>query len=270
MYTKTWKWPGLTAWAWACGALTLTACGASAGSPSTEGSETAQVGSVEAALENPVIKCQQDQASCVGSAKDANGFMTCNGTFRSCLDDAAKAGQEAAKAVQDCRDQARDCVTKGGASAAMSCRTDYETCVQGAMGTMGTMGTGPTGAGPTLPNFPQLPAAGRRAPRLPIGGGLAFPNPGGPRLPGAGAGAPRLPPRFPFAGAPAFPGLAGRGAEPPRRPVPPAEQCFADLRECVRMPGSNFEKCAMTARECLRSPGQGAAGSGETGGTGGM
>jgi hypothetical protein len=251
--------------------LTLTACGASAASPSTQSNESPQVESALAALENPLIKCQQDHASCIGGAKDTTSRMTCDGTFQSCLDDAAKQGQEAAKQLQDCRDQARECVTKAGANAAMSCRTDYETCVRGVTGA-GTAGAGAAGSGPSRPQLPQLPAAGRRAPRLPIGGGLAFPpNPGGPRLPAAGGGAPHLP-RAPFAGAPALPGgFAGRGGEPPRRPVPPAEQCFAELRACVRMPGSNFEQCAMTARACLRSGGEpGAAGSGETGGTGGM
>jgi hypothetical protein len=264
MDTRALKWPRLTASITLCLGMTLPAC--SGNSQSAEESESSQVDAITAALENPLIKCQQDQASCIGAAKDVSAAQMCNGGFQTCLEAAAKQGQEAMMGIQSCRDKARECVTKAGANGAASCRMDYESCAQEV--TAGPA-TAEAGAGGGAPTEPRLPVAGRLAPRLPIGGGFAFPMRGVPRLPTAGAadGGGRF--RPPFAGAPAFP-AAGRGALPPRggmRPMPPFEVCFTDLRACVRAQGSKPEECAMTARSCLRgSERRGAGGAGGAGG----
>lgn len=235
---------------------------ACADSPSgvSQQADNAQVDTLSAALENPVLKCEQDQRTCRSAAKDPMAARSCDDTLRTCLGDAAKQGEQVAMDIEQCRTTAAECVTKGGPTGVMSCRADYDKCVEGVTGAPSQ----PSAAGG--PSLPQLPSAGRRAPRLPIGGGLAFP--GRPNFPQAG-GPGGLTPRFPRAGAPALP-QAGRASLPrgPRAETD-ARKCFADLRECVRAPGKDPNTCAADARKCLESPARGAAGAGAAAGAGG-
>ena len=262
MFSNASEWSKLSGFGLFGLCLTLGACGgASSGT-----SESEPVGSIEAALEAPILQCQQDQVTCLGDAKDEAGVSACSTTFQTCLDAAAKKGQQAVSELTECRDKAAECVTKAAADSMETCRTEFESCVEGVLGTPSL----PTAGRPSLP---RLPLAGRPSPRLPTGGGLAFPGGIGPR-----AGAPSLPrvPNFPSAGAPSLPRLpvggarslptGGRRSFPTTRTTSPLINCFVDLRECV-VSGEDPSKCASTARTCVQ--GSGRPTSGGAGGAGG-
>src|SRR5262245_33213399 len=190
----------------------------------TQQVDAPQISAIESALENPVAKCQEDQATCVRAAADGAAALKCNESYRTCLGGAAEQGQQLAQTLEQCRETATQCAVQGGAMGAEACRSDYESCVSAATDSDSAppaAGSGGSGEGPGLPQrprLPQLPAAGSIAPRLPGGPGL----PG--RLPFAGAGGigglPTLPrrPGFPNAGSISLPGAAGRGGLPGRLP----------------------------------------------------
>ena len=238
----------------------LNACGDSGSSTAQPASDQSVV-TLAASLENPVLKCEQDQAACLGAAKDPAAALACNDSLRTCLTDAAKQGEQTLTDLEQCREKAAECVAKAGPTGVSTCRSEYETCVDGVTGTSSE----PTAGAPATPGIPQLPGAGRRAPRLPIGGGRAFPG-----LPNPFAGAPGGAfPRLPFAGTPAFP-QAGR-VSLPGRPGAGSEagKCFTDLRACVRTPGKDPNQCAADARKCLQDGAAGPEGAGGAGGSGG-
>ncbi|HET8939081.1 MAG TPA: hypothetical protein VFN67_36805 [Polyangiales bacterium] len=215
---------------------------------------------IENALENPVAQCEQDQATCLGSAADRTAAAQCGEAFRACLGGAVEIGQQMAEALQQCRDQAAQCAVSGGAMGAEACRTDYESCVSAATADAPQQ----PAAGAEAPRIPQLPAAGGLAPRLPTAGARSLP---GRRLPFAGAGGFGGLPRLPTAGGISLPGAAGRGGLPGRRPGLPSNPCFDTLRMCLEAPNADLNKCSTEARACLR--GAGPLGGAGTGGTGG-
>lgn len=231
------------------------------GRPAPQGTaEIPQVSAIENALENPVAQCEQDQATCLGSAADRAAAAQCSEAFRACLGGAVELGQQMAESLQQCRDQAAECAVSGGAAGAETCRTDYESCVSAATAAEPAQ----PAAGSEAPRIPQLPAAGRLAPRLPAAGGGSFP---GRRLPIAGAGGLGGLPRLPAAGGISLPSAAGRGGLPGRRAGLPSNACFETLRMCFEAPNADLNKCATEARACLR--GAGPLGGAGTGGAGG-
>lgn len=227
--------------------------------------ETPQVSAIENALESPVASCEQDQATCLGSATDRTAAAQCSEAFRACLGGAVEIGQQMAEALQQCREQAAQCAVSGGASGAEACRTDYDSCVSAATAEEPSQ----PAAGSAAPQIPQLPAAGGiaprspRLPRLPAAGEGSFP---GRRLPFAGAGGFGGLPRLPTAGGISLPGAAGRGGLPGRRRGGDSNACFETLRMCVEAPNADLNKCATEARACLRGGGLGGAGTGGAGG----
>jgi hypothetical protein len=227
------------------------------GRPAAQETAETQVSSVESALENPVAKCEQDQATCLGAAKDVASASACGGAFRECLGGAAEIGAQMAESLQQCRDTAAQCAVTGGATGAAACRSDYDSCVSAATADQEAPPAAGSGA-PQLPQLPQLPAAGGVAPRLP-GGGLP-----GRRLPFAGAGGFGGLPRLPVAGGIALPGAGGRGGLG-RRPGADSTACFEALRECAQAPSADLNQCATTARACLR--GEAPSGTAGAGGT---
>jgi hypothetical protein len=198
------------------------------------------ISAIEAALENPVLKCEQDQATCVGAAKDPAAAAQCSSSFRECLGGAAEVGQQLAEAVQQCRDTAAECAVKAGPSGAASCTSGYESCVSAV-----TADPAPPAAG--APSLPQLPSAGSGGSRrLPTAGGISLPMRSGP-LGGAGIGGGL--PRLPSAGGLAIPG--GLGGLPNPRAGLPSTACFEQLQMCAQAPNADLNKCAAAARSCL-------------------
>jgi hypothetical protein len=188
-------------------------------------------------LELPIVDCQTAQATCLFGAKSPQDALQCNDTFGKCL---LAAGPKLAginAAVVDCQTKAQQCVVTGGVASVAKCRTEFESCVNGAgdsdAGVSTTPPSGPGGfpglPGAGLPTFPGFPGAGTGGtlPGLP-GGGL----PGG-GLPGGG-----------------LPGGGLLGGAP-------GATCFSALNACVRG-GMRPADCATQARACLG--GQGAAG----------
>jgi hypothetical protein len=206
---------------------------------------TTQVDSTLAALENPIVQCQSEHASCIGGAQSLMDAQACDSAMQDCLKDAAQQSQDTATALQDCRTQSIDCVQKGGPSAIQTCRTQFESCVQGVVPTGGGAG----GSGGGLPGFPGgggLAGSGGGLPGFP-GGGLAgsgggLPGfPGGSGFPGGGG-----------AGTGGGAGGAGGAGGPGMPPSSPAITCLKDMRACV-MAGTDPNTCASDARACLKT-----------------
>ena len=230
--------------------LVLAACGAEDQAQQEEPSFDIEPSVAQAALENPLLVCQQQGFECVSKANDAAGVDACRKGTASCLEGAAKQGQANADALQKCRTTARECVTKGGA--VQDCRKDYDACTQ-AVVPPSTGGNG--GGGPGLP-LPEagimLPEAG--LPSLPGGGGLNLPEAGFPSLPGGGGGLPTLPGggglNLPEAGLPSLPGGGGLpgGAT---GGATGGVKCLQDAQTCAAQDPSKAFDCRSAARKCI-------------------
>jgi hypothetical protein len=114
----------------------VTGCGSDTKSDESSSFET-DPSLLRAALENPIISCQEARRECRADAEDAEGRAACNDELASCLQTAAEKAQATATALRQCRDDARSCVSDGGDRA--ECRSTYETCTDDAIN-----GDGPT------------------------------------------------------------------------------------------------------------------------------
>jgi hypothetical protein len=82
--------------------------------------------SLQAALETPIIDCQDAYADCRTGAADADGRSVCRDDFRSCLSGAADKGTTGAAKLVTCRDEGLQCVRDGGELS--DCRAQYTAC----------------------------------------------------------------------------------------------------------------------------------------------
>ena len=108
----------------------VTGCGSDTKSDESSNFET-DPSVLRAALENPIISCQEARRECRADAKDAEGRAACNDELATCLQTAAELAQATATALRQCRDDARSCVSDGGDRA--ECRSTYETCTESAI-----------------------------------------------------------------------------------------------------------------------------------------
>jgi hypothetical protein len=204
-------------------------------------SSTEQPSALEAALTSPILKCQEDHASCIGTAKSLSDAQSCDKAFGSCLMGANTQQQATATGFQKCQQDAATCLQTNGAKGAAQCRTDFEACANG-LAPAGSAGTGGGAAGAGgLPPFPTGGAGTSGLPPFPTGG--AGTN-GLPPFPTGGAGTSGLPTP------PSFPGAGDGGLPTPA--APPGLQCLKDLRACVQA-GTDPNSCADTARMCLHT-----------------
>lgn len=241
--------------------LVLAACGAEDQAQQEEPSFEIEPAVAQAALENPLLVCQQQGFECVSKATDAAGVDACQKGTATCLDGAAKQGQANAAALQKCRETARECVVKGGTP--QTCRKDYDACTQAVVPpSNGGNGPGAPGvslpeAGITLPEagLPSLPGGGG-LPSLPGGGGLNLPEAGLPSLPGGGnGGLPSLPGggglNLPEAGLPSLPGGGGLPGGAGGGTGGGGVKCLQDAQTCAAQDPSKAFDCLSAARKCI-------------------
>jgi len=179
---------------------------------------------LKAALESPIVSCQDTHRECRGTAEDdADARGVCNDELATCLQAAADQAQETARALTQCRDEARACVRDGGD--ADDCRSTYETCSEAVVN------------GGDTDQDDDADAGSDEDVDVSLDGGVTDPsddtddNDSEPSLPG--------------------PTLDGGPLDGLPKPV----QCIIELRLCVSLDFSaGAGGCADEARICLGSP----------------
>lgn len=236
--------------------LALGACGGNPTSSASTGRQDISVAAVEATLENPLIKCQSENLTCLQSGDP----FSCAATFQTCLTSATGQGVSAASALDDCRNQAGECAANaagsGDVAAVAACRTAYTDCVGGLVngGAPGADDADGGVAGPSAPapgangggfsptGFPNLLGqGGGTLPTLPgLGGQFTLPTPGAGGAPAGGLSG--LGGTFSF---PTLPQLGGGGGS----------TCLTDGQTCASGAAQDpvkLNECATKTRECLR------------------
>lgn len=189
---------------------------------------------LRAALENPIISCQQARRECRSDAEDAEQRAACNDELATCLQTAADKAQAAASALSECRDEARECAA--GDTKLSECRSTYESCTEAALN-----GDEPAGELDASVDDDDVSDAGSDDDSdddsdtnsdSDAGVPSSEPTPGGnsalPSLPG-----PRLDGGI----------LAG---------LPRPEQCIIELRLCIFKDPGSASDCSDEARLCLK------------------
>ncbi|MFM2417289.1 MAG: hypothetical protein RL385_2012 [Pseudomonadota bacterium] len=259
------------------GAAALAACDADSAASSAE--QDTSFGLREQQLETqamqmPVQSCQEQLVTCTGAANDVGALGACRSDFGACLSTSQTQILSIGGGLGQCRDARNACITKGGASGAGSCLSEFGTCLQGLVTGSGVPGTLPgvlqDGAVPSLPSFdggialPTLPEAGLSLPAgfdaglaLPVAldAGFALPS-------GINGGLPNVGDLLGDAGlgnlGGTFPTLPGQGpgaldlfgdAGLSTTGVPGGD-CVRDLNSCATA-GTDLTDCADQARTCL-------------------
>lgn len=205
----------------------VTGCGSNSKSDEQPNFET-DPAVLRAALENPIVSCQEARRECRANATDADARDACNDELASCLQTAADRAQAAASALRQCRDDARECVSNGGELS--DCRSSYESCTQAAIDGSEPTNTADAGADED---------AGSNDSDGDVDAGLSddAPTPGKP-----GNALPSLP----------GPDLDGGILAGLPKPTPSkAEKCVIELRLCVFGDPTKAMDCGDEARLCL-------------------
>lgn len=181
---------------------------------------------LRAALENPIISCQEARRECRQSAEDREQRAACNDELATCLQTAADKAQAAASALAECRDEARECAA--GDTKLSECRSTYESCTEAALdgsdndGEVDASVVEQDDAGSDDEGTSDTDAGVSSSEPTP-GGGSALPSLPGPRLDGGI--------------------LAG---------LPRPEQCIIELRLCIFGDPGSASECGDEARLCLK------------------
>lgn len=188
---------------------------------------------LRAALENPIISCQEARRECRADAEDAAQRAACNDELATCLQTAADKAQAAASALAECRDEARECAA--GDTKLSECRSTYESCTESALD-----GGDEEDAGDELDaSVGEVEDAGASdddddSSNTDTDAGFSSNEPG----PSGGSALPSLP-------GPRLDGgiLAG---------LPRPERCIIELRLCIVGDPGGASECGDEARLCLK------------------
>jgi hypothetical protein len=179
---------------------------------------------LRAALENPIISCQEARRECRANAKDAEQRASCNDELANCLQTAADKAQAAATALAECRDEARECAA--GDTKLSECRSTYESCTEAALDggdNNAELDASVIEVDDAGSDDDSSSDAGVSSSEPAPGGGSALPSLPGPRLDGGI--------------------LAG---------LPRPEQCIIELRLCIFGDPGSASECGDEARLCLK------------------
>ena len=205
--------------------------------------DSADTDLARAALESPILSCQDDRRQCVAdAARDVSARQACDATFASCLQTAADKAQATAKALQACRDDGLKCVRNGGKQS--ECRTDYNSCTKAAIdNASGDDSDDSDGGSPSADADASAPVLST------LDGGASTPVLQPPTGPLQGGGFPGGPGQLPPPGGFPLPTLQLDGGL--LADLPPAEKCLVELRICAFTHPASAQDCATTAQSCL-------------------